>query len=168
MVELLTTYDLKDILLFIVLLAAAFRALSSFLDWWRDKRKKTTLDEMKPDELEQKIKTEIDNRQKEIHELEIKREKDSEELRTQIKGVSDQVAVITGKIDLLIESDKDDIKAYITREYHYFCESQGWIDDYSMDSIERRYSHYLEEKGNSFVAQLMEALRALPRQRPEN
>ena len=166
MVELLTTYDLKEILVFLVLLAAAFRAMSSFLDWYREKRKKFTLDEMKPEELEKKIKQETENRQKEIKELELKREKDNQELRSQISGIATQVSNLSGKIDLLIESDKDDIKAFITREYHYFCEQKGWIDDYSMDCIERRYNHYLEEKGNSFIAQLMEAIRALPRKKP--
>ena len=166
MVELLTTYDLKEILLFLVLLAAAFRAILSFLDWYREKRKKFTLDEMKPEELEKKIKQETENRQKEIKELELKREKDNQELRSQISGIATQVSNLSGKIDLLIESDKDDIKAFITREYHYFCEQKGWIDDYSMDCIERRYNHYLEERGNSFIAQLMEAIRALPRKKP--
>ena len=66
-------------------------------------------------------------------------------------------------IDLLSESDKDDIKAFITREYHYFIEQKGWIDDYSMDCIEKRYTHYVQYHGNTFVEELMEGLRALPR-----
>ena len=79
---------------------------------------------------------------------------------------NDVEAFVNYVSDLLVESDKDDIKAFITREYHYFCEQKGWIDDYSMDCIERRYNHYLEERGNSFIAQLMEAIRALPRKKP--
>ena len=89
-------------------------------------------------------------------------------MRQQISGVATQVSNLTDKINLLIESDKDDIKAFITQQYHYFCEQKGWIDDYSMDCIEKRYSHYVEEKGNSFVKQLMEQLRALPRKPPKN
>ena len=28
---------------------------------------------------------------------------------------------LSDKIDMLIDSDKDAIKAYITREHHFFC-----------------------------------------------
>ena len=168
MVELLTTYDLSEILMFIVLFAIAFKAVSSFIDWARDKRKKITLKEMQPDELAKQIAQETRDREQQIQELKIQREKEGAELRQQIVGIAAQVSSLTDKINLLVESDKDDIKAFITREYHYFCEQKGWIDDYSMDCIERRYSHYVEEKGNSFVKELMEQLRALPRKPPKN
>lgn len=168
MVELLTTYDLSEILMFIVLFAIAFKAVSSFIDWARDKRKKVTLKEMQPDELAKQIAQETRDREQQIQELKIQREKEGAELRQQIVGIAAQVSSLTDKINLLVESDKDDIKAFITREYHYFCEQKGWIDDYSMDCIERRYSHYVEEKGNSFVKELMEQLRALPRKPPKN
>jgi len=168
MVELLTTYELSEILIFIVLLAVAFKGVSSFIDWARDKRKKITLKEMQPDELAKQIAQETKERDKQIQELRIQREKEGAELRQQIVGIAAQVSNLTDKINLLVESDKDDIKAFITREYHYFCEQKGWIDDYSMDCIERRYSHYVEEKGNSFVKHLMEQLRALPRKPPKN
>ena len=168
MVELLTTYDLSEILIFIVLLAVAFKAVSSFIDWARDKRRKVTLKEMQPDELAKQIAQETKDREQQIRELKIQKEKEGAELRQQIVGIAAQVSSLTDKINLLVESDKDDIKAFITREYHYFCEQKGWIDDYSMDCIERRYNHYVEEKGNSFVKELMEHLRALPRKPPKN
>lgn len=167
MVELLTTYSLTEILIFIVLLAGAYKALSSFIDWWKTKRRKDTLEEMKPEELEKQLNQEKEERKKQLEELDIKHEQRILDLQQKIGGVADQVSDLSNKIDLLIESDKDDIKAYVTREYHYFVEQKGWIDDYSMDSIERRYTHYLQENGNSFVSQLMDALRALPRTPPE-
>ena len=45
-----------------------------------------------------------------------------------------------------MNSDKDAIKAFITREHHYFCYQKKWIDDYSLDCIEKRYEHYKEEE----------------------
>jgi hypothetical protein len=71
---------------------------------------------------------------------------------------------LSAKIDMLIDSDKDDIKSYITREHHYFCYQKGWIDDFSLDCCERRYQHYSDEGGNSFIENFMEELRALPKQ----
>ena len=40
--------------------------------------------------------------------------------------------------------------------------AQEWIDDYSLDCIERRYKHYIDEGGNSFIGQLMIEIRKLP------
>ena len=73
---------------------------------------------------------------------------------------------LSEKINILIESDRDDIKSYITREHHYFCYKVGWIDDFSLDCIEKRYKHYIDEGGNTFVEDLMNELRALPKKAP--
>lgn len=163
MTELLTTYSLSEIIIFCVLLAGAFKAVSSFIDWVRDKRRKVTLDEMRPDKLAEEIRKEHDEREKQIQEIERKRSEADMRLQNQIGEVANQVAEISNKVDILIDSDKDAIKSDITKEYHYFIEQKGWIDDYSMDCIERRFTHYIKENGNSFIGQLMEDLRALPR-----
>lgn len=73
---------------------------------------------------------------------------------------------LSTKIDMLIDSDKDAIKSYITKEHHYYCYQLGWIDDFSLDCLERRYQHYTDYKGNSFISGLMEELRNLPNQNP--
>ena len=74
---------------------------------------------------------------------------------------------LTKKVNMLIDSDKDDIKAYITRRHHYFMYQKGWIDDYSLDCIEKRYSHYQDEGGNSFIGSLMQQIRDLPKKKIE-
>ena len=75
---------------------------------------------------------------------------------------------LSQKIDILIQSDRDDIRSYITREHHYFCYQKGWIDDFSLDCIEKQYMHYVDEGGNSFIEGFMEELRALPKQPMSN
>ena len=74
---------------------------------------------------------------------------------------------LSKKINLLIDSDKDDIKSFITRQHHYFCYKIGWIDDFSLDCVEKRYQHYADEGGNSFIEGFMDELRALPKQEPK-
>ena len=165
MVELLTSYSLTEILLFLVLLGVAFKSASTFIDWLRSKRNADALKDMKPEKLEKAIQDEAEERKKQIQEVEARHQQEVVEIKNQIGEVATQVSNLTDKIDLLVESDKDDIKTFITKEYHHFCEQQGWIDDYSMDCIEKRYMHYVAESGNSFVGQLMDALRALPRQK---
>jgi len=66
-------------------------------------------------------------------------------------------------IAMLIESDREAIKAYITEQHHRFVYEVGWIDDYSLDCLEKRYSIYEREEGNSFVLGLMNELRDLPK-----
>ena len=70
---------------------------------------------------------------------------------------------LSDKIDMLINSDKDSIKAYITQRHHWFCYEKGWIDDFSLDCLEKRYQHYEDEGGNSFIGYFMDELRALPK-----
>lgn len=89
-----------------------------------------------------------------------------EELKRQKKHDQEVDATLTKlieKIDQLTGSDKDAIKSYITEKYHFFVYKQGWIDDYSLDCLERRFEHYKEEGGNSFIEQEMNDLRSLPR-----
>ena len=68
---------------------------------------------------------------------------------------------------MLIDSDKDAIKAFITQRHHHYVYEKGWIDDYSLDCIERRYVHYNDQGGNSFIGNLMSELREIPR-RPQS
>lgn len=72
---------------------------------------------------------------------------------------------LTKTLDILFESDKDDIKSWIVEKHHFYCYEKGYIDDQMMDCLERRYSHYLDEGGNSYIHTLMEELRRLPRSR---
>ena len=43
-------------------------------------------------------------------------------------------------LSILIDSDKDDIRGWIVEKHHFYI-AQGWIDDFSMDCIEKRYAH---------------------------
>ena len=70
-------------------------------------------------------------------------------------------------IKLLIDSDKDSIKAWITECHHRLME-QGWVDDYTLSCIEARYDHYTKENGNSFVQDLMTDIRSLPHFPPKS
>jgi len=120
MLDLLQNYNLQDILIIVVMLALALKGCISFFDWCSKRTRKAVMRANKPQELEKDLK----HNTYEIEELK--------------KTLNE----ITKMIHLLISSDKDDIKAFITREHHYFCYQKGWIDDYSLDCIERRYNHY--------------------------
>lgn len=157
MQQLLAAYSLTEIVAFVVVLALAFKGVATYADWFKDRNKKAVLESLKPENLAKKLDEEIEGRKKEVQRL----DSYHESLKIELDALLD-------KMDLLIRSDKDDIKAWITREYHYFVEQKGWIDDYSLDCIEKRYEHYKEENGNSFVKDLMYEIRRLPHTDPKD
>lgn len=143
LIELLSTYSVGEILIFIVLLALAFKGVVDFIDWAK-KKAKGQIDEI--------------NTQKE--------EKDTikeniEELFKMQKAQKEAIDKMAESVNLLIQSDKDDIKAWITEKHHYYCYQLKYIDDFSLDCIEKRYAHYKQEGGNSFIEDLMKDLRSL-------
>jgi hypothetical protein len=81
-----------------------------------------------------------------------------------INRFEEKIDKLTQMVELLLTSDRDNIKAYIVEKHHYFCYNRKWIDDYSMDCIEKKYETYKKENGNSYVGDLMKELRALPKQ----
>lgn len=141
MAQLFTHYSLSEIILFILALSVAAKKFVEFIDWIRSRARQAIKQADKPSEVQRvakKNQVELQEIKKEINEL-----KES--------------------INLLIASDRDDIKASITKDHHYFCYQLGYIDDYSLDCMEKRYSHYKEQGGNSFIHLLMEEVRALPK-----
>lgn len=95
-------------------------------------------------------------------------EKFMSQLREHQKHNDEILKNLSKKIDTLVESDRDDIKAYITKEHHKFCYDKGWIDDFSLDCLEKRFKHYADEGGNSFICGFMQELRTLPKRPPQS
>ena len=141
MTQLFTHYSVSEIILFIIIFAVAVKKLIDFADWAKTRAKQAVKQAEKPSYLEQAIKRHDD----------------------ELSDIKKELSDIKELVNLLIQSDKDDIKQSITQAHHYFCYKLKSIDDYSLDCLEKRYSHYTEEGGNSFVETLIQELRALPR-----
>lgn len=141
MEELFTTYSLGEIVAFLVVLAGTVKGFFAFWDWAVDKLRKVFKKESLQEQDKERVK----------------------QLETDVKNLTLNIAEIKTAIQLLTQSDKDDIKAWITEKHHYFCYEKRHIDDYSLDCIEKRYKHYKDEGGNSFIKDLMEDLRQLPK-----
>lgn len=157
MLELLQHYSIPEIFLFIVLLALAFKSVVSFFEWLEERIKKAFNIKFRKMSEKEKIN---------------KRIEDGENFMTQLrehqKHNDEALHNLSKKIDILVESDRDDIKAYITKEHHKFCYDKGWIDDFSLDCLEKRFKHYADEGGNSFIGGFMQELRALPKRPPQS
>lgn len=141
MIQLFTHYSPREIIIFIIILAIAIKNVVQFKDWAKKRTKQAVQEADKPIQLEQTI---------DKHEQ-------------QLVDIKQELSDIKKSINLLIESDKDDIKQSLTKDHHYFCYKLKSIDDYSLDCMEKRYSHYKDEGGNSFIKILMQEVRTLPR-----
>lgn len=85
------------------------------------------------------------------------------ELEKEINHIKDDVLLeLSEKVELLLDSDKESIKAYITKEYQYWMR-QGFIDIYSLNVLDERYRKYRKEKGNTFIADMVQELHNLPK-----
>lgn len=96
-----------------------------------------------------------------------------QEILSTLKGIDQRLGNLEVRMDAaearlqgLTESDMHDIKAWIVNQYHKFYVEQGWIDNYSAETIERRYEDYIKEGGNSYVKELVNRLRTLPMDPP--
>ena len=152
MEELFTRYSATEIIVFLTLLAGAFKGFMSFWDWFIDWLRKKFDKEYEKKRKSEELVKEINSHTKNIAEL--------TKTQTQIK---DQIKELHSLIHVLIDSDKDDIKSWITEKHHYFCYNRKVIDDYSLDCIEKRYEHYKDDGGNSYINTLMSEIRALPK-----
>lgn len=164
----LVKYSIQEILIFSVLLFFAIRQFMEAKDWiqkeahsWANKDEALAKIEQKAAEERNLINKKLDEALKE-REVYIKRMDERDDfLQKEIEAANEN-------IKLLLESDRDDIKAWITREHNYFCNKLGEIDTYSLDCINRRYQHYVKEKGNSFIEDLMNEIKALPKVAPSD
>ena len=148
MAELITNYSWSEIILFVIAFAAAIKGVVTFWDWGKDRLRKVY-------DKEDKIE--------EIKNLIVKNTKQMNEFSNIQAQTIDEIQHLKENITNLTASDKDDIKAWITEKHHHFCYDIKYIDDYSLDCIEKRYAHYVDEGGNSFISKLMEEIRNLPK-----
>ena len=148
MAELITNYSWSEIILFVIAFAAAIKGVVTFWDWGKDRLRKAYDKEDKIEEIKSLI---VEN---------IKQMNEFSNIQAQ---TINEIQHLKENITNLTVSDKDDIKAWITEKHHHFCYDIKYIDDYSLDCIEKRYAHYVDEGGNSFIGTLMEEIRNLPK-----
>ena len=141
LIQLFSQFNLGQILIIIVLLGLSAKGVVTFFDWIKARLYKLSNKQLKSKKANEQIKNQEET----------------------INNLKKDVEKIQKSIDTLIESDKENIKAWITEKHHYYCYEKKYIDDYTLDCLEKRFTRYEAEGGNSFVHNLMDDLRDLPR-----
>ena len=126
MIELLGAYSIKDIIVFIFIIAVAIKEARQLWLYYKKARDENYENDHKDENQDECIKK---NQQT-------------------IEKLSKSMA-------LLIESDKDGIKAWIVSKYHQFKEQPEQLDDIEWDLLNKRFNHYKDQGGNSYIKDLM-------------
>ena len=80
----------------------------------------------------------------------------------EVNELDNKVHTIDDLLELLIESNKTNIKASIISEYQKWM-SLEYIDIYSLSLIEEQFAEYEKFHGNTFVEDMVKQLRSLPK-----
>lgn len=158
MLEFLAAFSVEQILLYTVMLVLAIKWLIEIIKWAKGLyNEKFNADYAKLNDKE-KAKEQHEETLRKHEEYAVSLEKKIDKL-TEV--FNERIGKIESQLELLTESDMHDIKGWIVDKHHHYVKT-GWIDDFTMDTIEKRYSDYVKENGNSYVKGLVNELRALP------
>ena len=166
MLDLLAAFSVQQIIVYSVMLLFAIKGIIDlviyFKDLYENKFNKDYSKKKQEESLEEHYNHCIEQHQESVKMYESLENK----LDDWTKVVGEKIDKIEEQVTLLTQSDMHDIKGWIVEKHHKFIK-QGWIDDFTMDTLEHRYSDYKAEDGNSYVASLMKELRSLPKFPPQ-
>lgn len=161
MLNLLSSYSATTIVIIIFMVLVALKELIELLKYFYNILKKYfgKEEEKKNDD---KILEQLNELKKDFDE----HKKEHQEIKNDIQEIKEELVDNKNSIKRLVTSDRNDIKSWLVEKHHFFT-NQGWIDDFSMDTVNRRFSDYVEEGGNSYAESLVNAIRDLPSQPPQ-
>ena len=78
-----------------------------------------------------------------------------------IEHIEAENANINNKLNILSDSNRNGIKAWLVNMYHT-SKKDGFLDDFAQDLIEKRFEDYKKLGGNSYISRLVDEMRELP------
>lgn len=166
MLELLAKFSIQQIIIYSVIGALAFKSVVDFFIWLKGLYDKKFNKDYNAKKGEQELQKHFENCKQQSADLINKYEELGQKIDRLAEDFEIRMDQFKSDLKLLKTSDMHDIKGWIVEKHHNLTK-QGWVDDFTMDTIEYRYSDYKAEHGNSYVDSLMAELRALPKVSPE-
>ena len=172
--NLLSSYPLSELLLLIVGMLAAGKAIWSLIEYWLEKIDVHVGEKYKRqerwDNLDKKIDSLTATLDNHIEDLTTRVDEHIdvlsnkvEELKEQNKQTHEHQEQIDRSLVLVQERLQENSRSYLLDAHHKFCYEFKKIDDLTLQSIERRYLYYKTAGGDTFIDHLMEEIRELPR-----
>lgn len=141
----ISQYSPVEIFLIILFLLVATKTISTIFEWFYHKVE---------DYFSQKKEEE-----EQISEL----ESEHDVFNKKLDKIFERLDKIDETMKLLVERMQENTKTYIIDKYHYYYEKLKAIDDAAMQNLELRYMYYKSAGGDSYIDDLMERIRELPR-----
>lgn len=161
MLDLLTALSVKQIITYFILFLLAIRGGIDLFNYFKDLYLKKFDKDYKNKEKEKEIIEHYEECNQQHQESMEKYDLLEHKIDFLTDTMNEKIDKIEKQLTLLTESDMHDIKGWIVEKHHLLTE-RGWVDDFTMDTLEHRYSDYKAEDGNSYIETLMMDLRKLP------
>ena len=151
-VTLLTQHSVEELILLIIIILFCLKALNELGSYFYNRFKQHFGIKNEKDAWEKNLLNKIENIFKEI---EILKEQNLETHKHQ-KEIDATIALVQERL-------QENTRSYLIDAHHKFCYDVRAIDDLNLQAMERRYLYYKTAGGNSFVDNLMDEVRALPK-----
>lgn len=170
--DLFAQYSIESIIILTLSLIAALKAGSELINWLYSKLKNYFDYKSKEDIQREELLTGISDIKIAVNSINEKvsnLEKDINHLKTsdnqqnkKIELASQKNQELIDKMHIVNERLQENARNVIIDKHHYFCYEVQAIDDFSLQSLERRYMYYKMAGGNSYIDSLMDEIRRLP------
>jgi hypothetical protein len=167
MLEILSAFSVHQIIVYTIMLALAIKGGVDFFGWVKDKYESKFNKDYKAKKGEEMLEEHYDKCKLQHLESVARYEGLNKKIDDLTENINQKVGNIEAQIAQLVDSDRNDIKSWIVEKHHELMK-KAWVDDFTMDTIEKRFADYLAEDGNSYVEGLVNELRALPHIPPED
>lgn len=149
---LFTQYSVEELILLIIIVLFVLKALNEIFSYFYEKLKSHFGIETKKEQWKDNLMNKLQSIEDEIKILE-----------NQNKKTHQHQKELDSTVALVQERLQENTRSYLIDAHHKFCYEVKAIDDLNLQAMERRYLYYKTAGGNSFVDNLMDEVRLLPK-----
>lgn len=150
--SLFTQYSVEELILLIIIVLFVLKILNDLFTYFYDKTKNYFGIKNKKEQWENDLTKVLQNIEDEM-----------QILKNQNKKTHQHQKEIDATIALVQERLQENTRSYLIDRHHKFCYEVKAIDELNLQAMERRYLYYKTAGGNSFIDNLMDEVRALPK-----
>lgn len=149
---LFTQYSVEELILLIIIVLFVLRALNEIFTYFYHKLKNHFGIETQKQSWEKEIVESLESIKEEIQTL----KKQNTQTHKHQKEIDSAVSLVQERL-------QENTRSYLIDAHHKFCYEVHAIDELSLQAMERRYLYYKTAGGNSFIDNLMDEVRLLPK-----
>lgn len=157
---LFSQYSIESIILFIMAIAIAIKAVSELWEYFYNKLRKYFNYQTKKEQTYSDLMESISNLETSLSTL---RQKEIVSIYEKVDLSLQRNDEVKAQVSLITERLQETTRGHIIDKHHYFCYELRYVDDLSLQSLEREYLYYKASGGDTYVDGLMEDIRELPR-----